>query len=724
MAKKIRVWDGSVWQDVATGMASGVSTAGGSTVTASATSIIPLILKGASGQTSDLLQIQNSSDTVLFEVDSGGNLGVGTTALTTASGYASITLNGTTGSLWSAKVAGTETFRIQPTSTVTTINGIANIPVIFNTNNAERVRITASGDVGIGGIVPAYKLDVSSTARVGGTTSNAGTGLLVNGAAYLATTTNWNFAGLGLIRNAANTSTPRFIEMALDGDALTATTIGATNSIWGIYDSAPTTGSLSSTLNAVMGYGAYAGHRWYNNGSEKMRIDSVGSVIIGSTVGGSQKRGLSITSGNSSGLAGGIYMISATSSGGDGATIEAIGQRSDGNGSRTFSGTVALGHLRTDAASANGQVLGSIVFGGNPSGTAASNVIYSASIYGVADGTWSSTSAMPTALSFYTGSTGTILNAANADTGVERMRINSAGNVGIGTSTPAAKLDVVGTFESSLGAVIYGQNSANISLNNGLVLGTVDKATAPSGGQGGILITSNDATNQMQGTIQLVTDATAGNRRLSIGAIEQNVSYRNVTLAEGGGNVGVGLASPSSKLTVGANPPAAGALAAVGSNGGISLALSDNINNSLYVRHAAGGGAIIGTDGGGAIRLAAGGNTAAEIRMIVGSDGIVTIPSGRIYINSSSSVTGANWGEAMLHITGVNAADSHPGMAWHAPGSSAISLFHTRGTQAIQIMGNGGIVDTTSGRMTIRNIAVSTSAPSGGVDGDMWAVYV
>ena len=252
MAKKIRVWDGSVWQDVATGMASGVSTAGGSTVTASATSIIPLILKGASGQTSDLLQIQNSSDTVLFEVDSGGNLGVGTTALTTASGYASITLNGTTGSLWSAKVAGTETFRIQPTATVTTINGIANIPVIFNTNNAERVRITASGDVGIGGIVPAYKLDVSSTARVGGTTSNAGTGLLVNGAAYLATTTNWNFAGLGLIRNAANTATPRFIEMALDGDALTATTIGATNSIWGIYDSAPTTGSLSSTLNRLL----------------------------------------------------------------------------------------------------------------------------------------------------------------------------------------------------------------------------------------------------------------------------------------------------------------------------------------------------------------------------------------------------------------------------------------------------------------------------------------
>jgi hypothetical protein len=614
MAKKIRVWDGSVWQDVATGMASGVSTAGGSTVTASATSVIPLILKGASGQTSDLLQIQNSSDTVLFEVDSGGNLGVGTTALTTASGYASITLNGTTGSLWSAKVAGTETFRIQPTSTVTTINGIANIPVIFNTNNTERVRITASGDVGIGGIVPSYKLDVSSTARFGGSSTNGGTALIANGLSFFNSNVNWNYGMLNLVRNASNTSTPRFIDMALDGDALTSTTIGATNSIWGIYDSSPTTGSLSSTLNAVLGYGAYAGHRWYNNGSEKMRIDSVGSVIIGSTVGGSQKRGLSVTSGNSSGSAGGIYIISATSSGGDGATIEAIGQRSDGNGSRTFSGTVALGHLRTDAASASGQVLGSVVFGGNPSGTAASNVIYSASIYGIADGTWSSTSAMPTALSFYTGSTGTALPTANADIGVERMRINSAGNVGIGPI-------VSGAFNRSLSINSESGQYAGIQL--------VNNSTGSATSDGSALYISNSA---------LVLN----NREAST----------------------------------------------------LSLATS-NVDRVVI---ASNGDTTFGRD--------------------------LTLSSGRMFINSSSSVSGANWGDAMFHLTGINDAASHPGLAWHAPGASAMSIFHIRGTQALELRGNGNIVDTTAGRMTIRNIAVSTSAPSGGVDGDMWAVYV
>jgi hypothetical protein len=119
-------------------------------VTSTSTTNPVLIVKGAASQTADLLSIQNSAGTVLSEFDASGNLGIGTTALTTAGGYGSITLDGSSGSLWSAKVAGTETFRIQPTAASTTINGIANIPLIINTNNTERMRIDASGNVGIG----------------------------------------------------------------------------------------------------------------------------------------------------------------------------------------------------------------------------------------------------------------------------------------------------------------------------------------------------------------------------------------------------------------------------------------------------------------------------------------------------------------------------------------------------------------------------------------------
>jgi hypothetical protein len=101
----------------------------------------------------------------------------------------------------------------------------------------------------------------------------------------------------------------------------------------------------------------------------------------------------------------------------------------------------------------------------------------------------------------------------------------------------------------------------------------------------------------------------------------------------------------------------------------------------------------------------------------------IGVTSGKIIVNSSASVTGANWNDSMLHLTGINAADSNPGMTWHAPGASAISLWHVRGTQALQIMGHTGVVDNTAGRMTLRNIAVSTSAASGGADGDVWLTY-
>jgi hypothetical protein len=78
------------------------------------------------------------------------NLGIGTSSLTAAGGYGSITIDGSNGSLWSAKVAGTETFRIQPTAASTVINGIANLPMIFQTNSTERMRILATGEVCIG----------------------------------------------------------------------------------------------------------------------------------------------------------------------------------------------------------------------------------------------------------------------------------------------------------------------------------------------------------------------------------------------------------------------------------------------------------------------------------------------------------------------------------------------------------------------------------------------
>jgi hypothetical protein len=79
----------------------------------------------------------------------------------------------------------------------------------------------------------------------------------------------------------------------------------------------------------------------------------------------------------------------------------------------------------------------------------------------------------------------------------------------------------------------------------------------------------------------------------------------------------------------------------------------------------------------------------------------------------------ANWTEAQLEVQATSTGS--PGIALHAPGASTGNLRHPRGTQAIEVSGNAGYVDT--GVKSIRNMFVSTADPSGGVDGDVWLKY-
>jgi len=132
--------------------------------------------------------------------------------------------------------------------------------------------------------------------------------------------------------------------------------------------------------------------------------------------------------------------------------------------------------------------------------------------------------------------------------GTERMRITSAGELLLGTTSLVAPLTVNG------GAAFYtqGQTAYYNGNTNGFSLGSTSKATTPAGGgQGTIGIYSQDPTaSQLQATMALITDATGANRRLGISIIEQGTGYRNITLAENGGNVGIGIATPVNKLDV------------------------------------------------------------------------------------------------------------------------------------------------------------------------------
>ncbi len=133
--------------------------------------------------------------------------------------------------------------------------------------------------------------------------------------------------------------------------------------------------------------------------------------------------------------------------------IEVIGKRSDGNDSQCFSGKVHLAIHRTNAKIDNGKVLGTVAFGGNHTDDSISNILYSASISGIASNSFDAADDMPTDLVFFTGSTGRTQGQANVTTGDERMRIKSDGAVEL---TESLKL--------------FNSKNLNIGTNNRLVL--------------------------------------------------------------------------------------------------------------------------------------------------------------------------------------------------------------------------------------------------------------
>jgi hypothetical protein len=95
--------------------------------------------------------------------------------------------------------------------------------------------------------------------------------------------------------------------------------------------------------------------------------------------------------------------------------------------------------------------------------------------------------------------------------------------------------------------------------------------------------------------------------------------------------------------------------------------------------------------------------------------------TGRTRIITSGSVTGSDWQNSQLELQ--TPTTGNPAVTFHASGASAASIFHPRGAAEIRVGMWSGTGVATPGT-SIRNITASTSAPSGGTDGDVWLVYV
>jgi hypothetical protein len=109
--------------------------------------------------------------------------------------------------------------------------------------------------------------------------------------------------------------------------------------------------------------------------------------------------------------------------------------------------------LRRNAVStAEGLYQGQLAFGGYSTGT---TVVKGSAIQGFSDAAWTSTSA-PGQLNFYTTPSG-------STTLIQRMRIDSAGNVGIGTSAPDGRLHVRSPSSSgSAGGIVIQESVSQV----------------------------------------------------------------------------------------------------------------------------------------------------------------------------------------------------------------------------------------------------------------------
>jgi len=180
-------------------------------------------------------------------------------------------------------------------------------------------------------------------------------------------------------------------------------------------------------------------------------------------------------------------------------------------------------------------------------------------------------------------------------------------------------------------------------------------------------------------------------------------------------------------VLVGGTPPTVGRLNAVASSGGYALALSDNVNASLYV-NILNGGAVIGTDGGGTLRFATNGSGASDEKMRLTSTGELLINTTsdagdyKLQVNGNGYFSGNAAAVLNVNITNANAG-----------GFSVLTLANTGTSGRSYDLGVGGNTSGQNGnfyiydnnasatRMTINSSgntelggSIKTAAPSAG----------
>jgi len=430
-------------------------------------------------------------------------------------------------------------------------SGAANGVLAFYGNNAELMRITSGGNVGIGTSAPEGKLEIklANTMYNAAITKQSDYG----DAVYLTTNSNPHKAAL-FLRGSDK--------------------IGA-----GIESGREDAGTTWKTYLAFMTNNLTAGANPVDSIQEKMRITADGNVGIGTS---NPVRQLDIYHPTNSAFA--VSTAAHALYGGADANHPWIGSSSNSSLRLVTSSTEKM------RITADGKVgIGT---------TAPMGILH------VNGAGWGDQTAIPDTIAFPTSGTGGVIIDGNYSDGRHRTRLSSidragglslyvqrsagvanafsnvarfgdhnqstmefevfgdaafSGNVGIGTTGPTQKLDVVGTIRSGNSTAVQGSMLLMDAYTNGSLtnLGTEYSSGGPMLGYGVTPSTVSAAAFLSSTPLSLARSAMnmSDSIRFYTGAA-QTVSYgTSVSLSEvmritNSGNVGIGTTSPASKLDV------------------------------------------------------------------------------------------------------------------------------------------------------------------------------
>jgi hypothetical protein len=413
-------------------------------------------------------------------IDSSGNVGIGTTTITPlGTGITTVAVNGTAGGgiLFQRSDATAVTGLVAAVNGAFALGSTTSTAVTFRTNNIDRMRIETDGTVYLG-----------------------------NGASSSTPANSFLFATNGNGTNIAGAT------MTIQAGRGTGSAVGGP-----LVFSTAAAGTTGTTLNAA---------------TERMRITPAGAVYIGNgefsttpangfllATGGSGTdiagASMLIWGGRSTGsAAGGPITFSTSPAGTTGTTLNAATERMRIDSS----GNVGIG--------TTGPIEKLDVRGGVFIGNVASGINYDGMIL---DYNTSTREARLAVGATSGGSSFFTFTTSNAGTEGERMRITSAGNVGIGTTSPGVPLDVIGDIRGG---------SSTVAGDYSVILrsGTTDSAIFRRYSSGGLTEIRN--TN---GAIQLASETS--------GIVFQtnNTERMRITTT---GNVGIGNTTPITPLHV------------------------------------------------------------------------------------------------------------------------------------------------------------------------------